>query len=258
MGNLYRKFGKYYDQIYDSFYDYRKECDNLEMIFSKHSKESINEILDLGCGTGTHAIKLTKRGYKVTGIDVAPVMIGEAKKKAHEADLAIDFQLQDMGKITLPQKFDAAVCLFGGFGYLLTKEDLNGFFNGIRDCLKGPSLLIFEYWNVKTVKPGFRSWIKVENEDKGTTIIRLSESKWDEKDSIISLDMEFFVFSGKEVIDRFTEVHNLLCHDKYEIDNILRDNKFELIELYGKDIKSQSLGDEIEDAFNVLVVARAI
>lgn len=258
MDNFYQKFGKYYDQIYDSFYNYKKECDNLEEIFSKHSKEPIKEILDIGCGTGTHAIDLTKRGYTVTGIDISPVMIEEAEKKAEKAKLKIDFELQDMRNIALPDKFDAAICLFGGFGYLQTTEDLNGFFRGVKECLKGPSFLVFEYWNVKTVKPGFRSWVKAEDEDKGTTIIRLSESEFDEKTSIISLNMDFYVFSGKEVIDRFTEVHELLCHDYYEIENILRDNRFELIELYGKDIKSQTLKDEIEEEPNILVVAKVI
>lgn len=258
MNNVYRKFGEYYDQIYSSFYKYEEECDNLELIFSTHSKEPISEILDLGCGTGTHAIELTKRGYTMTGIDIAPVMIEEAKMKAENKDLKIDFELKDMRRVALPQKFDAAVCLFGGFGYLHTREYLDGFFKGVRECLKGPSLLIFEYWNVKTVKPGFRSWIKVEDREKGTTIVRLSESKWDEEKSIISLDMEFFVFKEKEVIDRFIEVHELLCHDNFDIEKILRDNRFELVELYGKDIKSQTLKDEIEGIHNILVVARAI
>jgi SAM-dependent methyltransferase len=256
--DFYRKFGKYYDQIYSSFYDYKKECDNLEMIFSKHSMESLKEILDIGCGTGTHAIELAKRGYKVTGIDISSVMIEEAKKKAEKKNLKIDFKLQDMREITLPQKFDAAICLFGGFGYLHTSEDLNGFFRGVKKCLKGPSLIIFEYWNVKTVKPGFRSWVKADDEEKGTTVIRLSESDFDEENRIISLNLDFYVFSGKEVIDRFTEAHELLCHDYYEIENILRDNRFELIELYGKDMKSQTLKDEIEEEPNILVVAKVI
>ncbi len=228
------------------------------MIFSKHSKESIKEVLDLGCGTGTHAIELTNRRYTVTGIDIAPVMIEEARKKAEKENLKIDFELQDMREIALPHKFDAALCLFGGFGYLHTAEDLIGFFKGVRECLEGPSLLVFEYWNVKTVQPGFRSWVKVENKRNGTTIIRLSESEFDKEKRIISLNMDFYVFSGKEVIDRFTEVHELRCHNYYEIENILRDNRFKLIELYGKDINSQTLKDEIEEEFNILVVAKAL
>ncbi len=38
-------------------------------------------ILDINCGTGIDAINLSGKGYRVTGIDISPGMISEAKKK---------------------------------------------------------------------------------------------------------------------------------------------------------------------------------
>jgi 2-polyprenyl-3-methyl-5-hydroxy-6-metoxy-1,4-benzoquinol methylase len=38
--------------------------------------------LDVGCGTGTNALWLAKQGFDVLGIDVAPVAIEKARKKA--------------------------------------------------------------------------------------------------------------------------------------------------------------------------------
>ena len=32
---------------------------------------NIKKILDVGCGTGIHAMKLSKRGYAVTGVDLS-------------------------------------------------------------------------------------------------------------------------------------------------------------------------------------------
>jgi len=40
------------------------------------------KILDVGCGTGRHAIELTKRGYEVTGVDLSENMLGKARKNA--------------------------------------------------------------------------------------------------------------------------------------------------------------------------------
>ncbi len=50
-------------------------------------------VLDAGCGTGRVALELARRGYEVTGLDVDPVMLEQARRKAPslrwvEGDLA--------------------------------------------------------------------------------------------------------------------------------------------------------------------------
>ncbi len=37
-------------------------------------------LLDVGCGTGTHAIALASAGYAVTGLDTSPAMLDEARR----------------------------------------------------------------------------------------------------------------------------------------------------------------------------------
>lgn len=44
--------------------------------------------IDLGCGTGTHALWLARNGFEVLGIDVAPLAIERARTKASEAGVA--------------------------------------------------------------------------------------------------------------------------------------------------------------------------
>ena len=52
--------------------------------------------LDLGCGTGTNAITMTRRGWKVTGIDFTPRAIWQARKKTRQARLQIDYHIGDV------------------------------------------------------------------------------------------------------------------------------------------------------------------
>lgn len=52
--------------------------------------------LEIGCGTGTNAVYMAQQGFEVTGVDVAPIAIDQAKIKATEAGVAIDFRVVDL------------------------------------------------------------------------------------------------------------------------------------------------------------------
>jgi len=76
-------FGQAYADQYDLLYhdkDYEAECDLLEEVFRRYGQEPIKSILDLGCGTGNHAILLARRGYRVTGVDLSADMLAHARE----------------------------------------------------------------------------------------------------------------------------------------------------------------------------------
>ena len=52
-------------------------------------------ILDVGCGTGRHAIELAKRGYSVTGVDLSDSMLQQAMEKAHGEKVSVNFLKAD-------------------------------------------------------------------------------------------------------------------------------------------------------------------
>jgi SAM-dependent methyltransferase len=80
-------------------------------------------ILDIGCGTGRHAIELAKRGYSMTGVDISSGMIAEGKKNAAEAGVEIEWIQSDAVKFTASDRFDAALCLCEGAFCLLDMDD---------------------------------------------------------------------------------------------------------------------------------------
>jgi len=57
------------------------------------------DALDAGCGTGFLAFELTARGHRVTGVDFAPAMIAEARRKAREHGVAIRFEEGDIEQL---------------------------------------------------------------------------------------------------------------------------------------------------------------
>jgi len=69
------------------------------------------QILDIGCGTGSLSLALARLGHHVTGIDLSPKMIAQAKAKAEQARLDIEFEVMGAAKPEFPpQTFDGIVC----------------------------------------------------------------------------------------------------------------------------------------------------
>ncbi len=65
-------------------------------------------VLDVGCGVGRWSRRLAERGAEVTGIDLSPTMIREARRRAFAAGLAgrCRFLVRDAARLDLPQRFD--------------------------------------------------------------------------------------------------------------------------------------------------------
>src|SRR2546425_12354083 len=68
------------------------------------------DAFDAGCGTGFLSFELTARGHRVTGVDFAPAMIAEARRKATERGVAIRFEEGDAEQLRFASaSFDLAI-----------------------------------------------------------------------------------------------------------------------------------------------------
>lgn len=141
---LFENYGKTYDkEIFTQ--GTIGECDFLEKEFNA---DKTLKILDVGCGTGRHAIELTKRGYKVLGIDLSESQIRYAKKKATTENLEIDFQVADARNLPFNNHFDVAIMLCeGGFPFMETDEMNFQILESVTKALNHSGKLIFTTLN---------------------------------------------------------------------------------------------------------------
>lgn len=249
----YGKFASYYDVIYQR-YDYDQECDFLINIFQGYYEGKAERILDLGCGTGSHDITLAKKGFKVVGIDSSATMIELARGKARNSGFEIEFFVQDMRELQLPNGFDCAICMFGGFGYVLSNEDLKSLFKGLRNVLKPNGLFLFEFWNKDGLKPTpYRSWDKQEMD--GIKVYRLSKSDYNADEGVLDIRFAFVVLGQGRLKDEFEELHRIRIYSLNEMKNILKDEGFNVLHLL---VGYTGKEEPIEGAFRVFAITKLI
>jgi SAM-dependent methyltransferase len=142
-------FAEGYAGWYDTLYrekDYAGECDHLEALFRRYGV-SPRTIIDLGCGTGGHALLLAQRGYTVTAVDRARDMLQAARAKADQAGVTVDFHLEDITRLDWHESFDAAIAMFAVAGYQSGDEDLAAMLSGVWRSLKPGGIFIFDGWH---------------------------------------------------------------------------------------------------------------
>ncbi len=113
------------------------------LVYTELSKHltSVQNILEINCGTDEDAIWFAKQNFKITATDISPKMIEIAKSKA-----ILNFKVADINSIATTfegEKFDLLFSNFGGLN-CLSKSELKNFFVNIDSILaeKGKMALV--------------------------------------------------------------------------------------------------------------------
>lgn len=156
-------FGAEYAASYDALYadkDYDAECDLLEAIF-RRSGRPIGTVLDLGCGTGAHAVRLAQRGHEVVGVDLSDGMLEAARRRAERAGSSpVSFMRGDIRSVRLDRQFDAVICMFAVLGYQTSDQDVADALETVRIHLAPGGPFVFDVWYgpaVEAIGPSTRS-----------------------------------------------------------------------------------------------------
>lgn len=107
------------------------------------------DILELGCGTGGHAFALAAAGHRVSGVDLSPGMVAQARARAAtEPALAprLDFTQGDLRHHRSGRVHDAVITLFHVMSYQTTNDDLAAACATARAHLAPGGRFVFDCW----------------------------------------------------------------------------------------------------------------
>ena len=146
---------QWYEKLFENYAtNYEKEPfvagtkAEVDFIEQEAGQNKSIKILDIGCGTGRHAIELASRGYQVTGIDLSAAQINKARSNAERSGVKVCFIEADARSLEFNQEFDLVIMICeGGFALMETDEMNYAILQGARNALKQDGVFIFTTLN---------------------------------------------------------------------------------------------------------------
>lgn len=145
---VFRDYAKYYDLLYRDK-DYATEASFVLGTLAGLGCAPAT-LLDLGSGTGRHAMAMARLGVSVTGVDRSEVMLAMARStKAAGLPPGVaspEFHLGDARNVRLGRRFDAVTALFHVMSYQVTEDDAMAAFVTVREHLRPGGIFLFDFW----------------------------------------------------------------------------------------------------------------
>ena len=229
--------GKYKvgDLIYDAnIYDgMNTNLDDLQFYKRWLPEKRGSRILELCCGTGRLTIPIAKYGYDISGVDHTTSMIEQAKAKAFEEGLEVEFIEADIRTLDLPEKYDFIFIPFNSIHHLYKNKDIFKAFNVVKRHLKEGGLFLLDCFN-----PNIQLIVEGEKEQKeiaeyttndGREVLIKQTMRYENKNQINRIEWHYFI-NGE-----FDSIQNLDMRLFFpqELNSYLEGNGFKIIQKFG-------------------------
>lgn len=249
MKQWYQELFENYAKTYDNEIYTQGTAQEVDFIETEIHGNKALRILDVGCGTGRHAIELAKRGYQVTGIDLSASQLNRAREKAKLENVDVEFIQADARNLTFKNEFDLCIMLCGGAFPLMESDEMNfKILKNISRALKKKGKLIFTTMNAL-----FPLYHSIEDFIAGSAVEGKSTQHY--FDLVTFRDRSVF-----EAIDDDGVKKILHCNERYyapcEITWLLKTLHFTAVDIFGCDTGNFSRGRKLTaDDFEMLVAA---
>lgn len=230
---IFSNYARYYDLMYQDK-DYVGEAQFIQRLIQTYAPATTT-ILELGCGTGNHAMLLAKEGYQVHGVDLSQEMLGYANERRDRLSPALATKLQfsqgDLLQVRLDRKFDVVLSLFHVISYQTNNEDLLAAFETAKAHLVPGGILIFDVWYGPAVLSDPPTVRIKRLEDQSIQVTRIAEPVMEPNKNLVDVNYHIFIkdlISSK--IDEVREVHTMRYLFRPELELLLDRLQMQIVE----------------------------
>jgi SAM-dependent methyltransferase len=231
-------FNDSYAATYDTVYaekNYAAECEAMGKLIARFGSGDLKKMLDLGCGTGRHAVIFAERGFDVTGVDQSEPMVGRARERATQQNLGAnpDFLTCDIRNFSAEHSFDVALMNFNVIGYMTSNDDALNALSSARKNLRPNGLFLADFWYGPAVVADTPGENTREFEGGDVRVTRSSSGRHLPDQQCCEISIRVTRLKGDLVFDEALETHRVRYFFPLELELMLRVSGFRLMALTG-------------------------
>ena len=175
--NLFNDFGSDYDRMITWDVRLKREGSFFRDLFDRYQ---VRSVLDAACGTGRHALLFAGWGLEVTGVDLSPTMVVQARALAAEQGVPAQFIQAGFGGLNAADggEFDALVCIGNSLPHLKTLRELNLALTDFHRALRPGGVLVIQNRNYNKVLAEKSRFMPVNQDSMGveeTLYLRITD-----------------------------------------------------------------------------------
>src|SRR5579859_1523832 len=120
--------------------------------YKRHAGSTKGEVLEIACGTGRITLPIAAAGIPITAVDASGPMIARARQKSLDAQLTVNWYVQDARSMNLGRRFGLAFMATNALQHLHDLASLRAFFSRAREHLDVDGRLIIDVFNPSIAK----------------------------------------------------------------------------------------------------------
>jgi SAM-dependent methyltransferase len=227
FGSIYLD-GRHYDLQHVGF------TDDIPF-YLKQARRLGGDVLELACGTGRITIPLAEAGVSITGLDRERGMLRQARAKAAEKSVSVDWEQGDCRDLDLGRKFNLIFLPFNSIAHLHDPESIRSCFEGVREHLSQGGRFIVDIFNPRLdmlLRDASERYPVAEypDPDGGGTVVITENNVYDPATQVNHIKWYYRV--GRSKAERVAEL-NMRIFFPQELDALLRAGGFEIEAKYG-------------------------